>query len=137
MLKMAITAAAGMQPHLCSDLQVQMIRKAGRLLSKHRSMGIRSRHLLMLLYPQSCRALQNQFLRRLYQLQHYLLECRSSSQQSRVQLHKLTEKRPMSHGEADMLQTSHDMASAASMQPHLLQPFVAAQQHAVSGQLLA
>jgi hypothetical protein len=33
--------AVGMQ-HFCSDLQVQMIRKAGRLLSKHRKMGIRS-----------------------------------------------------------------------------------------------
>jgi len=43
----------------------------------------------------------------------------------------------MPRGEADMLQTSLDMASAASKQPHLLQPFVAAQQLAVSGQLLA
>ncbi len=43
----------------------------------------------------------------------------------------------MPRGEADMLQTSLDMVNAASMQPHLLQPFVAAQQRAVSGQLLA
>ena len=129
--------AVGMQPHFCSDLQVQMIRKAGRLLSKHRKMGIRSRHLLMLLSSQSRRALQKQFLRRHCQLQHCLLECRSSSQQSRVQLHNLSEKRPMPHGEAGMLQTSLDMVSATSMQLHLLQLFVAAQQHAVSGQLLA
>jgi hypothetical protein len=40
----------------------------------------------------------------------------------------------MPHGEAGMLQT---MVSATSMQLHLLQLFVAAQQHAVSGQLLA
>jgi len=114
-----------------------MIRKAGRLLSKHRKMGIRSQHLLMLLSSQSRRALQNQLLRCHYQLQHYLPECRSSNQQSRVQLYNSSKKRSMPHGEAVMLQTSLDMASAASKQPHLLQPFVAAQQLAVSGQLLA